>query len=43
MIIIFYKQGKASDVFKALLESALLEAKFGRLIERLESCDFNRN
>ncbi len=42
-MIIFYDKGKPGEVFKALLEAALLEAKFGRLIERLETEDFCRN
>ena len=43
MIFEFLRSGKAKQVFKALLESALLEAKFGRLIEPLEPDDFCRN
>ncbi len=42
-MIIFYGKGKTEEVFKALLEAALLEAKFGRLIERLEPEDFCMN
>ena len=43
MKYIFLKKGKAKDVFKALLQAALLEAKFGRIIEPLESGDFSIN
>ncbi len=43
MYYIFYGKGKAKEVFKALLEAALLEAKFGRLIEQLEPEDFSVN
>ena len=31
MRFIFIKKGKAKEVFKSLLEAALLEAKFGQI------------
>ena len=43
MEYIFFKSGRAREVFRALLVAALLEAKFGRPLEQLEPCDFSKN
>jgi len=47
MNCIFLGKGKAKDVFRELalaaLADRLLENKFGRAVEWLEPCDFNRN
>lgn len=40
---IFFKVGKARNVFEALRKGAILEKKFGRLIEPLEPVDFSKN
>ncbi len=40
---LFFEKGKPEDVFKKLLRDAILEAKFGRLIEQLEPEDFGKN
>ena len=42
-IYIFYRKGKARDVFHALYLAAMLESKFGRQVEPLETSDFGVN
>ena len=43
MKILFWKAGKAKDVFRELARQAYLEHRFGRLIELLEPVDFYWN
>ncbi len=40
---IFFKSGKAKEVFDALAWECVMELTFGRLLEPLESVDFSKN
>jgi len=43
MHYVFLMRGKAKDVFDELKRQAMLEQKFGRLIELLVPTEFNKN